>query len=165
MSHLQLPTRGWRSQLVVATGMATRNPAKTFIDSTDSSESEPTLTSGDSDDLTSESESEEDNPGSSKVNEPRKDAGGAKPAAISRPRALLVNPPGQRKRKRCGPSTHLRKKSLHNWDRHLSVDAGTLFCNACRTAVSSKASSLKRHMSTDRHTAGKKQRVREAERQ
>ena len=76
--------------------MATRNPANTFIDSSDPSESEPTLTSGDSDDLTSESESEEDNPGSSKVTEPPRDASRAKPAAISRPRALLLNPPGQR---------------------------------------------------------------------
>ena len=112
--------------------MATRNPAKTFIDSSDSSESEPTLTSGDSDDLTSESESEEDNPRSSKVTEPPRDAGRAKPAAISRPRALLLNPPGQRKRKRCDPSTRLRKKSLHDCVReypaeHLSVDAGTLY--------------------------------------
>ena len=69
--------------------MATRNLAKIFIDSSDSSESEPTLTSGDSDDLTSESESEKDNPGISKVTEHPRDAGRAKPAAISKPRALL----------------------------------------------------------------------------
>ena len=59
--------------IVVVTGMATRNPAKTFIDSSDPSESEPTLASGDSDDLTSESESEEDNPAGSKVTEPPRD--------------------------------------------------------------------------------------------
>ena len=159
-----------RVAMVVVTVMATYNPAKIFIDSSDSSESEPTLTNGNSDDLASESESEEDNPGSSKVTEPPRDVGRAKPAAISRPRALLLNPPGQQKRKRCGPSTRLQKKSLLDCVReypaeHLSVDAGRLFCKACRTAVSSKASSLKRHMATARHTAGKEQRVREAERQ
>ena len=31
----------------------------------------------------------------------------AKPASISRTRALKLNPPGERKRKRCGPSTKL----------------------------------------------------------
>ena len=92
MYHLQLSTvvREWRSQLEgralscsYITVMATRNPARIFIDSSDTSESEPTLTSGDSDDPTSESESEEDNPDSSKVTEPPRNAGRAKRAAIS----------------------------------------------------------------------------------
>lgn len=84
----------------------------------------------------------------------------AKPAEISRPRAQLLNPPGKRKRKRCGPSTRLTKKSLHDCvkdfpDEHLAVEAGVLFCEACRTQVSPKASSLKRHISSQRHAAAK----------
>ena len=35
------------------------------------------------------------------------------PAAISKQRQVLVSPPGKRKRKRCGPSAKLKKKSLH----------------------------------------------------
>ena len=62
----------YRVAIVVVTVMARRNPAKIFIESSDSSESEPTLTSGDSDDLTSKSESEEENPGSSKVTAEKK---------------------------------------------------------------------------------------------
>ena len=65
---------------------------------------------------------------------------------------------------------HSSSEKVHDWVReysaeHLSVDPGTLFCNARRTAVSSKASSLKRHMATARHTAGKEQQVWKAERQ
>ena len=37
----------------------------------------------------------------------------ARPAAISKQRQLLLNPLSKRKRKRCGPSAKLKKKSLH----------------------------------------------------
>ena len=37
----------------------------------------------------------------------------ARPAAISKQRQVLVNLSGKRKRKRCGPSAKLKKKSLH----------------------------------------------------
>lgn len=85
----------------------------------------------------------------------------AQPAAVSRQRTLLVNPSGARKRQRCGPSTKLQRKSLHDCVKqypgeHLVVDAGVLFCGVCRTQVSQKASSLLRHISSARHAEGKK---------
>ena len=72
----------------------------------------------------------------------------AKPASISRTRALKLNPPGEQKWKRCGPSTKLRRKSLHDCvvgfrGEHLVVECGVLFCEACRVEVSPKTSSLK----------------------
>ena len=75
-----------------------------------------------------------------------------------------------RKRKRCGPSTSLKRKSAHDCVKDypkefLSADRGVLFRNACRTAVSRKASSLRRHLTTARHIAGKEQRTKEAKRQ
>ena len=53
----------------------------------------------------------------------------AKPASVSRTRALRLNPPGERKR--CGPSTNLRRKSLHDCvagfpGEYLVVECGTL---------------------------------------
>ena len=88
--------------------------------------------------------------------------GRAEDAAISRPRASKLNPFGPRKRKRCGPSTRLCRKSLHecvsgNPDENLVVQSGILFCEACRTQVSPKASSLKRHFQTSRHQKGKEE--------
>ena len=37
----------------------------------------------------------------------------AQPAAIARERSLLLNPSGESKRRRCGPSTKMHKRSLH----------------------------------------------------
>lgn len=84
----------------------------------------------------------------------------AQPAAIARERSLLLNR-GERKRRRCGPSTKLRKKSLHECvaefaDEKLTVERGAIFCSACRAQVSEKSSSLKRHVSSTRHQQGKK---------
>ena len=92
------------------------------------------------------------------------------PAAISRQRSLLLNPPGQRKRRRGGPSTKLKRNSLHECiasfpREHLIVEAGAIFCEACRTTVSSKTSCLKRHGQSKRHIEGKKQRAKGAEHQ
>lgn len=94
----------------------------------------------------------------------------AQPAAIARQRSVKLNPPGERKRRRCGPSTKLRKKSLHECvtehpGEYLTVESGAIFCKACRTAVSSKASSLHRHIRTKRHVDGKKQRAAELKHQ
>ena len=85
----------------------------------------------------------------------------AQPAAISRERSLLLNPSGERKRRRCGPSTKLHKKSLHECvaeypNEKLTVERGAIFCVACHTQVSEKASSLKRHVGSTRHQQGKK---------
>ena len=94
----------------------------------------------------------------------------AKPASISRTRALKLNPLGERKRKRCGPSTKLRRKRLHDCvagfpGEYLAVECGVLFCEACRVEVSPKASSLKRHIRSNRHVSGKKQCLKEIEHQ
>ncbi len=94
----------------------------------------------------------------------------ADPSAISRPRGLKLNPPGERKRKRCGQSTKLRKKSLHDCvaeypGEHLVVEKGVIFCRACRTEVSQKASSLKRHVQSQRHLSGKKRLAEETKHQ
>lgn len=144
--------------------MATNELSSLSVASSD----EETLDEGSEVDISSETERESHSP-------PAKDVlsgvDRAKPAAISRQRSLLLNPPGMRKRKRCGPSTSLKRKSVHdcvkdNSKEFLSVEPpGVLFCNACRTAISQKASSLKRHMTSARHIAGKAQRTKEAERQ
>ena len=94
---------------------------------------------------------------------------GPKPASISKTRALKLNPPGERKRKRCGPSTKLRRKSLHDCvagfpGEYLVVECGELFCDACRVEASPKASSLKRHICSNHHVSGKRQRLKEIER-
>ncbi len=121
----------------------------------------------------SESEHESEDEDNSGTNTAAKVLSGlrrAEPAAISKPRALLLNPPGKRKRKRCGPSTKLMKKSLHDCAKdhpgeHIVVQAGVLFCAACRTQVSAKASSIKRHIYSKRHAASKRQRGKEGEKQ
>ena len=45
------------------------------------------------------------------------------------------------------------------------MDKGVLFCDACRTEVSQKASSIKRHLASKRHGEGKVERKRSAEKQ
>ena len=93
----------------------------------------------------------------------------AKSGSISTTRALKLNHPGERKRKRCGPSTKLRRKRLHDCvagfpGEYLVVECGG-FCEACRVKVSPKASSLKRHLRSNRHVSGKKQRLKDIEHQ
>ena len=83
------------------------------------------------------------------------------PAAIARKRSLVLNPSGERKRRRCGPSTKLHKKSLHECvteypNEKLTVERGAIFYVAFPTQVSEKASSLKRHVGSTRHQQGKK---------
>ena len=94
----------------------------------------------------------------------------SQPAAINRPPTIHVHSSGDRKRKRCGTSTKLRRKSVHECLReypgeYLTVDKGVLFCDACRTEVSQKASSIKRHLASKRHGEGKVERKRSAEKQ
>ena len=85
----------------------------------------------------------------------------SQPAALVRERSLLLNPSGERKRRRRGPSTKLHKKSLHECvaeypNEKLTVEREAIFCVACRTQVTEKASFLKRHVGSARHQQGKK---------
>ena len=84
----------------------------------------------------------------------------AKPAAISRKRKVSQNPSCPRQRKRCGPSTQLKKKAA--WEcvkefpgEHLIAENGKVLCSACRIQLGTKTSSLKRLVNTARHATAK----------